>query len=66
MYPFNNKKDIRDNFLGGVTNSFKPKQYTVVVVYLDGYKKEYPCIESPWQYINKVKKNPKVKTAWIK
>lgn len=64
MNPFfkNNKREFFDGF----NMSLKPKQYTVVVVYLDGYKKEYNCIEKPWQYIEKVKKNPKVKTAWIK
>lgn len=43
-----------------------PKQYTVVVIYLDGYKKEYPCIENPFPYMSKIKKNPKVKTCFIK
>ena len=43
-----------------------PKQYTVVVVYLNGYKKEYKCIEQPWQYMAKIKKNPKIKTCFIK
>jgi hypothetical protein len=59
-------KDIRENFLGGFKTDLRPKQYTVVVVYVDGFKKEYPCIESPWQYIAKIKKNPRVKAAFIK
>ncbi len=59
-------KDIKKNFLGGIIEPLRPKQYTVVVVYIDGYKKEYKCIEQPWRYIEKVKKNPKVKTAFIK
>jgi len=64
MNPFfkNNKRE----FFSGFDMPLRPKQYTVVVLYLDGYKKEYKCIEKPWQYIEKVKKNPKVKNAWIK
>ena len=56
----------RQNFMEDIIQPLHPKQYTVVVVYLNGYKKEYPCIESPWQYIAKVKKNQKVKSAYIK
>jgi len=63
MYPL--LKNVRKEFLGGL-EPLRPKQYTVVVVYLDGYKKEYQCIENPWQYISKVKKNPKVKYCFIK
>jgi len=59
-------KNTKEDFFGGFSGNLRPKQYTVVVVYLDGYKKEYPCIESPWQYIAKVKQNPKVKSAYIK
>ena len=62
MHPFfKNKNDFKQGF----DLNLRPKQYTVVVLYLDGYKKEYKCIEQPWQYISKVKKNPKVKNAWI-
>jgi hypothetical protein len=46
--------------------SLRTRYYTVVVVYHDGYKKEYCCIEKPHSYIMQVKKNPKVKTAYIK
>ena len=56
----------KDNFFGDIILPLTPKQYTVVVIYHDGYKKEYNCIEQPWQYIEKVKKNPKVKAAYIK
>lgn len=52
----------RDNIIPPL----RPKVYTVVVVYHDGYTKEYQAIEKPWQYINKVKQNPAVKTAYIK
>jgi hypothetical protein len=63
MYPFfkNTRKDFFD-----IIQPLHPKQYTVVVIYLDGYRKEYPCIESPFQYMNAIKKNPKVKTCFIK
>lgn len=46
--------------------SLRTRYYTVVVVYHDGYKKEYCCIEKPHSYISKVKQNPQVKTAYIK
>jgi hypothetical protein len=61
---FNN----RDNFLDGgfSANINHPTQYTVVVIYLDGYRKEYKCIERPFQYMAKIKSNPKVKTCFIK
>jgi hypothetical protein len=64
MHPFfkNNKREFFDNFI----LPLRPKVYTVVVVYLNGYKKEYQGIEKPWQYIEKVKQNPKVKAAYIK
>lgn len=61
-HPFFKHQD----FLKDIIQPLHPKQYTVVVIYLDGYKKEYNCIENPWQYIAKVKKNPKVKSAYIK
>ena len=64
MNPF--FKNIRKDFILGATEPLRPKQYTIVIIYLDGYRKEYPCIENPWQYMNKVKKNPKVKTCFIK
>lgn len=63
MHPFFKHKN---DFSTGFEFNLKPKQYTVVVIYLDGYRKEYPCIEKPFQYINKIKQNPKVKKAFIK
>lgn len=61
---FNN---TRKNFFGGFNeNIYRPKQYTVVVIYMNDYRKEYKCIENPWKYIEKVKQNPKVKHAFIK
>lgn len=56
----------KNDFKSGFDFNLRPKQYTVVVVYLNGFKKEYACIEKPFQYINKIKKNPKVKNAFIK
>jgi hypothetical protein len=58
----------KNNFLDGSfsDNLSRPKQYTVVVIYLDGYRKEYNCIERPFQYMAKIKTNPKVKTCFIK
>jgi len=59
---FRNNKN--KDFFGGYV-PLKSPVYTVVVVYLDGYKKEYQGIEHPWKYISKVKKNPKVKSCYI-
>lgn len=59
------KLNTQTNFFKGVV-PLKPIYYTVVVVYLDGFKKEYPGIENPHQYISKIKKNPKVKSAFIR
>lgn len=65
MDPFS-KSGKRGDIVGGFDLSMKPKLYTVVVMYMDGYKKEYKCIEKPWQYMAKIKTNPKVKATWIK
>lgn len=61
---FGRKNDFLDG--GFSLNINKQKQYTVVVIYMDGYKKEYNCIERPWQYVSKVKKNPNVRTCYVK
>ena len=53
-------------FMKDIILPLHPKQYTVVIIYLNGYRKEINCIENPWPYIAKVKQNPKVKTAYIK
>ena len=58
------KKDR--SFIDDIVRPLKPKVYTVVVVYMDGYRKEYQGIANPWQYIKKVKTNPRVKTAYVK
>jgi uncharacterized pyridoxamine 5'-phosphate oxidase family protein len=59
---FNNKKD--NNFFDGF--SLKPKVYTICIVFLDGNSIEQTCIENPWAYMKELKKNPKIKTCFIK
>jgi len=65
MHPYFKNNNFNQNFFEGVV-PLKPKVYTIVVIYLNGYKKEYYGIDKPWQYINKVKTNPRVRTAYIK
>ena len=59
------KLNTNSNFFKG-TVPLKPVYYTVCVVYLDGFRKDYYGIDNPHKYISKVLKNPKVKTAFIK
>jgi len=40
--------------------------YTIVIVYNDGRSIERNAIDDPWPYMTEVKKDPKVKTAYIK
>lgn len=62
------------NFLRGINtkkffNGFiplKPKIYCIVIVYDNGRIYEKRCIENPWSYIKELKKNPRIKTAYIK
>ena len=63
MHPFFNRTS--KPFFEGIL-SLKPKVYTIIVVYLDGYKKEIQGIQNPWPYLEKVKANPKVLKAYIK
>ena len=44
----------------------KPVTHCVVVIFDNNYKKEFYGIENPWQFINGLKKNPRVKSAFIK
>lgn len=44
----------------------KPITYCVVIIYDSNYRKEVYGIENPWQFINGVKKNPRVKDCYIK
>jgi hypothetical protein len=64
MHQFFHNNDNK-NFLSGFV-PLRPPVYTVVVIYLDGFKKEYQGIDNPWKYIAKIKTNPKVKSAYIK
>lgn len=65
MDPFS-KSGKKGDILSGFDLSMRPKLYTVVVLYNNGYKKEYRAIEKPWQYMEKIKTNPQVKSCWIK
>jgi hypothetical protein len=40
--------------------------YCVVIIYENNYRKEVYGIKNPWQMINGLKKNPKVKSCYIK
>lgn len=44
----------------------KQVTYCVVVIYDNNYHKEIYGIENPWQFINGIKKNPRVINAYIK
>lgn len=44
----------------------KEKTYCVVVIYDNNNRKEYYGIENPFQFINGMKKNPRVKNAFIR
>ena len=39
--------------------------YNICIIYIDGNKKKVYGIENPFAYINELKKNPKIKTAFI-
>ena len=55
------KKDFFDGFV-----PLKPVTYCVVIIYDNNYKKEIYGIENPWKYINALKRNPKIKSCYIK
>jgi len=44
----------------------KPVTHCVVIIYDNNYKKEIYGIENPWQFINAMKKNVRVKACYIK
>jgi len=44
----------------------KPKIYIVIIVFINGNIVEETCVNNPWAFINTLKKNPKIKTAYIK
>ena len=50
-------------------NGFVPLKsitYCVVIIYDNNYRKEIYGIENPWQFMNALKKNPRIKNAYIK
>ena len=64
---------MSNKFLKGYDKPFfdgfvplKPLTYTIVIVYLDGYKTEIPGIELPFAYMKEVNKNPNVRVSYIK
>lgn len=64
------------NFLKGIKTSsksffegyipLKTKTYCVVIIYDNNHIYEKYGIENPWSYIKELKKNPKIKVAYIK
>lgn len=49
------------------SNPFKSNKWvTVVIVFIDGRVIEKPYIENPWGFIQSLKSNSRVKTAYIK
>lgn len=66
----------KNNFMKGFnvnSNKFfdgyiplKEVTYCVVIIFDNNYRKEIYGITNPWQFINGVKKNPRVKNAYIK
>jgi len=59
------KLNHQSNFFKGVV-PLRPVYYTVVIVFINGFRKDVYGIDNPFQYINALKKNPKVKYAFIK
>jgi hypothetical protein len=63
-----------NNFLKGInTKKFfdgfvplKPKTYCVIIIYDNGNRKEIYSIENPWQYMAVLRKNPRIKSCYIK
>jgi hypothetical protein len=54
-----------DKFFDGYI-PLKTITYCVVIIYDNNFRKEVYGIENPWQFIKGVKKNPRVKAAYIK
>ena len=44
----------------------KPVTHCVVIIYDNNFRKEAYGIENPWQFMNALKKNPRVKHCYIK
>jgi len=58
------KLNSTDFFNGFVP--LKPVTYCIVIIYDNDKRKEIYDVENPWQFINGIKKNPRVKNAYIK
>jgi hypothetical protein len=68
--------DNTNNFLKGI--NIKPSKffdgyiplkeitYCIIIIYDNNFRKEIYGITNPWQFIKGIKKNPRVKTAYIK
>lgn len=54
-----------DKFFDGYV-PLKEVTYTVVVIYDNNFRKEIYEIKNPWQLVNALRKNPRVKNAFIK
>ena len=54
-----------DKFFDGYV-PLKEVTYCVVIIYDNNYKKEVYGITNPWQFIAAMKKNPKIKSVYIK
>jgi len=44
---------------------FKEPTHTIVVIYTNGYSKDFHEIQNPWKFMNGMKKNPKVQDCYI-
>jgi len=44
----------------------KELTYCVVIIFDNNYRKEIYGITNPWKFINSLKKNPRVKNAYVK
>jgi hypothetical protein len=59
------KLNQESDFFKGVV-PLKPVYYTVVIVFINGFRKDVYGIENPFQFINALKKNPKISYAFIR
>ncbi|MEG1008851.1 MAG: hypothetical protein RSE41_02915 [Clostridia bacterium] len=57
---------IKYSFDNNPFKSTSGKWVTVVIVFVNGNIIEKPYIENPWPFINALKKNVSIKTAYIK
>lgn len=57
------KLNSKDFFNGYVP--IKEVTYSIAVIYDNNFRKDIYDITNPWQFMNALKKNPRVKTCWI-